>query len=52
MYSIKKVLVIVRGEEAKKMPIGPKRPRKRPRKRSIEEMEIEDEEEILEISFT
>ena len=50
VYNIIKVLKVAREEEAKKQIIDPKRLYNRPRKRSIEELEKENEKEILEIS--
>ena len=41
---------MARDEETKKKPIGPKRPRNRPRKRPIEELEEENEKKVLKIS--
>jgi hypothetical protein len=45
VYSNELVLQIAREEEMKKQPAGPKRPRGRPRKRPIEELLSESEDE-------
>ena len=50
MYNTTKVLEMAPDEEAKKKPIGPKRPRNRPRKRPIEELKKKNRKEILKIS--
>ena len=47
VYNTIKVLKVAREKEAKKQTANPNRPRGRPRKRLVEELEKENEEEIL-----
>ena len=52
VYSITKILKNAREKEAKKQTVNPKRPRSRPRKRPIEELEKNNEKEVLETLFS